>query len=139
MPDPREHLGVAELGGAIYAFGGRRPDGGVAARLDRYVPEADRWTQRADAPLATSGVALLRLGDRLYTAGGEEPHNVKVFGGAAAYSPGSDTWTAMPDLPEPLHGYAAAEAAGRLYVFAGSGCPGFNPTRQVRSSPVPSG
>lgn len=137
MPEPREHLGVAALGDAVYAFGGRLPDGSVSARLDRYDPATDRWTRLEDAPFATSGVALLALGNDLYTAGGEEPHEVRIFGAAAAYSPAADRWTTMPNLPKPLHGYAAVAIGRRVHLFAGSTCPGFNPTTDVWSSTPP--
>ena len=139
MPDPREHLGATALDGAIYVFGGRRPDGNVSSRLDRYDPGTDRWTQLADAPLATSGIALLPVGGDLYTAGGEEPHEVKVFGAAMAYDPADHRWATMPNLPDPLHGYAATTLGRRVYVFTGSTCAGFDPTNATWSStpPVP--
>jgi N-acetylneuraminic acid mutarotase len=139
MPDPREHLAAAALGDAIYVFGGRRPDGSVSSRLDRYDPASDHWTRLADAPLATSGIALLPVGGDLWTAGGEEPHQVKVFGTALAYQPSADRWTTMPNLPGPLHGYAATVLGRRVYLFTGSTCAGFSPTNDTWSStpPVP--
>jgi N-acetylneuraminic acid mutarotase len=137
MPEAREHLGVAALGGSVYAFGGRLPDGNISARLDRYDPDTDSWERLEDAPFATSGIALLPLGGRLWTAGGEEPHSVRVFGGAVSYDPAENSWSTMPNLPRPLHGYAATTIGRRVYVFTGSTCPGFHPTDEVWSSTPP--
>jgi N-acetylneuraminic acid mutarotase len=138
MPDPRDHIGVAALGGKIYVYGGREPGGRTRERLDRYDPVTHAWTRLADAPVGTSGIDLLAGDGILYTAGGEVPLEGRVLGGAWVYQVDADRWEETTALPGPRHGYASVIDGGRLYLFGGSTCPGLYPTRVVVSRPFPS-
>jgi len=62
-------LGVAVLGGALYACGGY--DGSTFLRsVEAYDARAGRWTPVAAMNVARSRVALAANGDRLYAVGG---------------------------------------------------------------------
>jgi N-acetylneuraminic acid mutarotase len=137
MPDARDHLGVAELGGQIYVYAGRIPDGTTRTRLDRYDPATNTWTRLADGPVGTSGIVLLARDGELYTAGGEVPLHGQALGSAWVYRVAEDRWKETTPLPGTRHGYASVFHGDRLYLIGGSLCPGLDPTRRVYSRPLP--
>ena len=100
MPEPRDHLGVAALGGQIYVYAGRLPDGTTRSRLDRHEPATDTWTRLADGPVGTSGIELRWRA----TASSTPPVArcrcaAEVLGSAWVYGVASDRWEETTPLP----------------------------------------
>ena len=90
MPE-RDHLGVAALGGQIYVYAGRLPDGTTRSprplrpghgHLD--TPRRRPGRYERDRAAGLDGV--------LYTAGGEVPLRGRVLGSAWVYRVASDRW-----------------------------------------------
>lgn len=50
MPSPRGGIGVAYLGGKIYAFGGEGADFTLFSRVDQFDPATGQWTQANNTP-----------------------------------------------------------------------------------------
>ncbi|HLP40540.1 MAG TPA: kelch repeat-containing protein, partial [Fibrobacteria bacterium] len=50
MPTPRGGLGVANLGGKIYVFGGEGADFRLFSQVDRFDPATGQWTKVNDIP-----------------------------------------------------------------------------------------
>jgi Kelch motif protein/kelch motif-containing protein len=136
MPTARDHLGVASLGGFLYAVGGRSPDGNNQRAFERYDPRSDRWERLRPPPISVSGVQLLPVGGRLVLAGGESPAKGWLTGATQAYDPRTGAWRRLPSMPIPLHGYAASVAGSRLYLFGGGDCAGYSAVRTAESYAV---
>jgi N-acetylneuraminic acid mutarotase len=102
LPDPRNHLGWAVIGGRIYAVGGQHLNDSTKAQaeLDRYDPATDTWTRLAPLPVARSHVmdSTFVVGGRLVVAGGWTTSSVSAA--VTAYDPGSNTWQSWSDLPQ---------------------------------------
>jgi len=129
----RDHLGVASLGGFVYAVAGRYDGGEELDEFLRYDPRADRWTEMPSLPIGTSGVNLDRVGGELVITGGEGSDQGFVTGQTFAFDPRLGRWRELPPSPRPKHGYASAGYRGRLYVFGGSRCGGSTPVDTIES------
>jgi hypothetical protein len=122
-PTAREHLGVASLGGAVYAVAGRTA--GLDTNLvhfERYRPGDRSWQRLPPVPDPRGGTGAAALAGRVVSVGGEEPGGTiaEVF----AYSVVDRRWTRLPDLPTPRHGVGVAALGGRVFVIGGGPEPG---------------
>ncbi len=122
LPNPRNHLSGASVGGLVYAIGGQYGhDAGVDDQkfLDAYDPATDTWTRKADLP-----------SDRSHFEPGTMVHNGKIiivggrrgnffFADITEYDPATDTWTERCPLPEKLLAPAAKTFGDRLVVANG--------------------
>lgn len=122
LPNPRNHLSGASVGGLVYAIGGQYGhDAGVDDQkfLDAYDPTTDTWTRKADLP-----------SDRSHFEPGTMVHNNKIiivggrrgnffFADITEYDPATNTWTERCPLPEKLLAPAAKTFGDRLVVANG--------------------
>lgn len=137
LPGPgRDHLGVAAMGGYVYAVGGRRDDAVEFDDFYRYDPRTDTWTELPPLPVATSGANLDRVGNELVVSGGEGSENQWVTGRTYAFDPARGSWRRLPSSPRPKHGQASAGYRDRLYVLGGSRCGGSTPVDTIESLQV---
>jgi N-acetylneuraminic acid mutarotase len=122
-PTPREHLGVAALGGAVYAVAGRLSglDTNLAT-FQAWRPGAPRWTSLPPVPKPRGGTGAVGVAGRVVSVGGEE------LGGTIrevyAYRAAVRRWERLPDLPTPRHGLGVAALGGRVIVIGGGPEPG---------------
>ncbi|MFF7610238.1 Kelch repeat-containing protein [Streptomyces parvulus] len=119
--EPRDHAGIAVLGGDIHVFGGRVAD--VAdnlARHDVYDTRAGRWTTAAPLPTPRSAGAAVVLSGRIVYAGGECGSDSGTFGDVTVYDPHSGVWSTGSALPQSRHGFGAGAIHGRAYFAAGA-------------------
>lgn len=123
MPTPRYDLGVAAVGGKLYAIGGS--SGSVRTSNEVYDPATDRWTARAPLPTARAALVVAALNGKIYAIGGLGSSNVN---GALStlneeYDPATDSW--RPRAPVPAQPYstcrgsAGTAANGRIYLLQG--------------------
>jgi non-specific serine/threonine protein kinase len=122
-PTPREHLGVAALGGKVYAVGGRL--GGADANVDTfevYAPATGRWERLPPVPEARGGTGLAAVGSLLVSVGGET--TTGVIGSVYGYDVKAGAWRRLPDLASPRHGMAVAAVGRRVYAIGGAPVPG---------------
>jgi N-acetylneuraminic acid mutarotase len=127
MPTPRNHHSVAEVGGKIYAIGGRVGScfsNGWSSNVwvnEEYDIASDTWTSRAPMPSARSGTAVAVLNGRIHVLGGEGW--IDDFGGVfrtqEAYDPKANRWTRLARMPTPRHGFAAMTVSNKIYAISG--------------------
>jgi N-acetylneuraminic acid mutarotase len=124
-PTPREHLGVAALGGRVYAVGGRTA--GFDTNLDLaevFVPGLRTWRSLPPLPEPRGGTGLAALRGQLVSVGGEAPEG--TISSVYAYDLGARRWRRMPDLPTARHGLGVEAVGGRVYAIGGGLQPGLS-------------
>jgi N-acetylneuraminic acid mutarotase len=122
-PTPREHLGVASLGGLVYAVAGRTA--GLDTNLihfESYRPGEKRWRRLLPVPDARGGTGATGLLGQIVSVGGEEP--VGTIRQVLAYSVADRRWRRLDDLRTPRHGVGVAAFADSVYVVGGGPEPG---------------
>lgn len=135
-PTPREHLGVAALGGVVYAVAGRT--GGLDTnRLDfeSYRPGDRRWTRLPPIPDPRGGTGATGIRGQIVSAGGEEPQG--TIEEVLAYSVAQRRWRPFEDLPTARHGVGVAALGGRVFVIGGGTVPGLTVSTANESLPIP--
>lgn len=124
MPTARAGLGVARVGDAIYAIGGRTSPGGPCtggelATVERFDIASGTWSTVAPLLSARSDLAATTKGGKIYVFGGCAG---RVFlGNVDVYDPNTDTWSTAPaDLPTPRAAmYAVGKKGGTIFVIGG--------------------
>ncbi len=127
MLTARESLGLASVGGKLYAVGGvdhsltglppaerNRP----GSTVEEYDPAANAWTAKASMPTSRYHLGMAALDGKLYAVGG-------TSGGyrlatVEQYDPASNTWTAKAPMPTARLGLAVAALDGKLYAVGGT-------------------
>ena len=131
LPNPRNHLGGAVLGGMIYAVGGQHLGNEAYSDqtdVDRYDPATDTWTAVASLPMPLGHItaSTIVLGSRLVVVGGV---TLATHAGAneglesdevTAYDPATDQWAPLTSLPGPRQSPVADVIANTLVVTTGS-------------------
>ncbi|GIJ43700.1 hypothetical protein Val02_05860 [Virgisporangium aliadipatigenens] len=134
LPRPLTHVGVAGLGGRLYAFGGftgivhLRPQP-VAYEYD---VRRDSWRRLPDLPTALGSVSVAALDGRLHLLGGRDSHRVEAVPGLPieagfgtvrthlVYDPARRAYAAAPPLPVVPRDHAGvAVLDGRIHVLGG--------------------
>lgn len=124
MPTGRAGLGVATVGNAIYAIGGRTGAspcaGGALATVERYDIDTNTWSTVAPLPSARSDLAAVARGGKIYVFGGCTDF-ATVLDDVDVYNPVTDTWSTAPaDMPTARAAmYGAAAKGGTIYVVGG--------------------
>ena len=125
LPQPRNHLGAAVLGGRIYAIGGQT---GHDAQLVThpevfaYDPSVDSWTRLPDLPRARSHISnsTFVMNGRIVVAGGETAHDVPMAD-VNAYDPLARSWSALSPLPTPRVSGVADVLNSSHFLWSGGG------------------
>ena len=68
IPTPRSGIGVSELNGKIYIFGGEIP--GIFSNVEEYDPITNSWREMLNMPTARHGLAATTLNYEIYLIGG---------------------------------------------------------------------
>ena len=124
MPTGRGGLGVAVVGEAIYAIGGRTGgtpcSGGALATVERYDIETDTWSTVASLPSIRSDLAAVAHGGKIYVFGGCVD-SLTVLDEVDVYDPVTDTWSTEPaDMPTARAAmYGAARKGNTVHVIGG--------------------
>jgi len=122
-PTPREHLGVASLGGRVYAVGGRLAGADTNLRLlEVYAPGARKWRRLAPVPGRRGGTAAAGAGRWIVSAGGETP--TVTIRTVYRFDVRRRRWSRLPNLPTPRHGLGVVALGGKVYVIGGGTTPG---------------
>lgn len=129
MPNPRNSMAYAVLGGRLHVIAGRRSlgPGNIVNLADHhaYDPATDRWTELAPLPAPRGGHAAAVIGGRIHVLGGEAfGDSPTVFREQWSYDPETDRWRDEPPMPEGRHGLGAVALDGRLHVIGGASEPG---------------
>ncbi len=125
MSTARAGLGVAVVGEALYAIGGRTSTGGPCTGgplsvVERYDIASNTWTTVAPLPSARSDLAATAVGGKIYVFGGCT-NSVSFLHNVDVYDPETDTWSTSPtDMPTARAGMYAVTAKGdTVYVIGG--------------------
>jgi N-acetylneuraminic acid mutarotase len=134
-PTPREHLGVAALGGTIYAVGGRTAGFDTNMRLvEAFVPRIGRWSKLPPLPGRRGGTGAAGIGRWIVSVGGEAPSG--TIRTVYRYDVKRRRWARLPNLPTPRHGLGVAAVGGKVYVIGGGTSPGLSVSRANESLAV---
>lgn len=119
LNEPRQEVGVAELGGRIYVAGGFRAGGGTVNTLEVYDPATNAWSFGAPMPRALNHCAAAAVMSKLYVIGG-----ALAAGGASAdtleYDPQRNDWQVKAPMPSARSAPVAAVLGDRIYVAGGA-------------------
>jgi N-acetylneuraminic acid mutarotase len=122
-PTPREHLGVAALGGKLYVVAGRLAGLDTnQTTAEAFDPATARWRRLAPLPGARGGTGLAAVNRSLVSVGGEEPAG--TIRSVYRFTPRTGRWQQLPDLPTARHGLGVVGLRGRVYAVAGGPSPG---------------
>ncbi|MGW4025321.1 Kelch repeat-containing protein [Streptomyces sp. NPDC005009] len=124
LPQARDHVGGAVIGGTFYVLGGRdRGQVNVRDTVYAFDLRGHRWSERAPMPTARGGIAAAAVGTRIYTFGGEGRHDGSnpntVFDETEAYDTERDRWQRLAPMPVPRHGTAAVAVRGTIHIPGG--------------------
>jgi N-acetylneuraminic acid mutarotase len=129
LPNPRNHLGGAALGGLVYAVGGQHGGDEIAGNqssVHAYDPSTGVWTEVAGLPVPIGHVASSTFvaGNRIVTAGGVTQNSTEVDD-VFAYDPITDAWSALTSLPKNLQS-PVADVVQDTIVVTNGGSSGLN-------------
>ncbi len=124
LPNPRNHLAGAELGGKLYAIGGQHlgdENAGNQNSVHAYDPATNTWTARAGLPqpLGHINASTVVLNGRLVVIAGVGQSSREVAT-VYEYDPGANRWTPLTALPAARQSPVAGVIGGRLVVSGGS-------------------
>jgi N-acetylneuraminic acid mutarotase len=123
MPNPRNHLGGAVVGGKIYAIGGQHVANEVSGNqvsVNVFDPATGNWSSAADLPRPLGHItsSSFEHNGRIVVAGGvtqggiEDAHVME-------YDPASNTWVALPSIPGGREGPVSGAVGRKLIVATG--------------------
>jgi hypothetical protein len=128
MPTARDHLVFEEIGGKIYAMGGRTAVTiqSVTAANEVYDPASNTWSARKPMPIPRAAMAAGKLHGQIQIWGGEAvpgsqyatPAGVNQQG--HSFDPKTSTWITTTDELTPRHGAGGATIGNVVYVPAGA-------------------
>ncbi|MCA1814361.1 MAG: hypothetical protein LC624_10500 [Halobacteriales archaeon] len=123
LPLARRGLGLAEVQGAAYAFGGEDATGQVRGEVWSLAPGGASWSVGAGGPARSDALWIAGERGSAYLFGGRGPTGMSAE--VWRYETGAETWTriAATDGPAPRVGAAGAwdPLLHRLVVFGGAG------------------
>jgi N-acetylneuraminic acid mutarotase len=104
LPNPRNHIGGAQLDGLVYAVGGQHGQDAAAVaqgEVDAWNPATKAWTVEAPLPTARAHVnaSTLTFQGELIVAGGDPTPNAPT-NEVDAYVPADNTWSVLAHLPQ---------------------------------------
>ncbi len=114
--------GGAELGGKLYAVGGKITGDIHQRSLYIYDPATNVWTQGPDLPAAYPAVenpAVTSYNGKLYVFAGSTAAFTGAVAAAAAYDPATNQWTMLAPMAAGRGGPTAQVLNGKIYVAGG--------------------
>ncbi len=125
MPNPRSHMGFAELAGKVYVVGGQHDvDAALVTQnsVHCFDPTTGVWSEVAPLPVARGHIstATFSMGGRILVLGGETSHGTSVSL-VHAYDPLTNAWSTLTSLPANRYSGVAGSAGGLVYYATGSG------------------
>ncbi|MFH8470822.1 Kelch repeat-containing protein [Streptomyces sp. NPDC017991] len=134
LPRALTHVGVAALGGKLYAFGGFTSPVHMNPQSVAYVydPRLDRWDQLPDMPENLGSVTVAAVDGKLHLLGGRDSHQIVTPPGSPfsmgfgtvrthlVYDPAHRGWSTAQPLPAAARDHAGVAVIGhRIHVFGG--------------------
>ena len=120
LPARLNHVQLAALDGAIFAFGGHTDslrDGASVGTSWRFDVQRRRWKPIAEMPTPRGGGAVAVLEGKAYVAGGKR--GAAVLDTVESYDPATDRWARRAPLPTRRDHLGMAAYRGDLYAVGG--------------------
>jgi N-acetylneuraminic acid mutarotase len=118
-PTARAALGLAAIGGRLFAAGGSGERSERLRTLEIYDPGRDTWTDGPPMPTGRNHVGAAVLDGDLVVTGGRPGPEHGGTGVVERYDPERGRWHRMPPLRTARSGHATVAAAGGLVAFGG--------------------
>jgi N-acetylneuraminic acid mutarotase len=119
MESERSWIGLATVGGRMYAIGGM--NGPLGDRLDSnevYDPRTNEWHYLSPMPTARSSPGTVGVGSQIYVLGGYPASGVTTV--VEAYDTVRDVWrTGLSPMPTKRFDLAAVAVDQLIYTFGG--------------------
>ena len=126
MPNPRNHMGGAELHGKLYAIGGQHvgnEDDENQADVHAYDPGSDSWSSVASLPIPLGHITSSTVvwnGHIIVAGGVSHDGGGKIFvDDVMMYDPISDSWENLPPLPQERQSPVADVINDAMFVTSG--------------------
>ena len=120
MDISRTQLGVAALGGKLYAVGGYDDPTGVLNSAKVYDPIDNSWNPIASMNILRRSLGVAALGGKLYAVGGVGgPSWTAFLNSAEVYDPSDNSWNSMAPMNISRSGLGVAALGGKLYAVGG--------------------
>ena len=123
LPNPKDHISSAVLGGKIYIMGGEHGhDQYHVQQSDAHVydPAANAWTALAKLPVAKSHLeASTFVSDGHIVMAGGQVDNFQPTAQVSAYNPVTNIWSILNPLPAPRQGAIVQRVGGAVVVALG--------------------
>ncbi|MHA7287365.1 malectin domain-containing carbohydrate-binding protein [Arthrobacter sp. MDT3-44] len=123
LPNPKDHMSSAEVGGKIYILGGEHGhDKYHEQQADAHVydPATNTWSRLADLPRAKSHLeaATFVSSGQIVMAGGQID-DFQPMSQVSAFNPASNTWSMLTPLPQARQGAIVQRVGDRLVIALG--------------------
>jgi N-acetylneuraminic acid mutarotase len=124
MPTARSWLSATAVDGIIYAIGGTTCEGGdtwgsISTLVEAYDPVADKWTRKADIPVAKGSHCASAVDGIIYVSGGGTGIPNVATDEVWAYDPVADVWEEKANMPTARHTLASCALDGKIYAIGG--------------------
>ncbi len=113
LPEALRTLGMAEVNGDLYVFGGLTNGSDYSDRAYRLKVDAQAWEQLPEIPDGYTGQAIT-VGDKIYLIGG---YNGKAMRSVMIFDTQTAKWRMAPELPYPLSAYSAVVKDQSIFIF----------------------
>ncbi|XP_071653030.1 uncharacterized protein [Temnothorax longispinosus] len=113
----RQELGVAVLGGLLYAVGGY--DGRCFLNaVERWDPGTGQWSSICPMSVQRSGIGVAVLNDKLYAVGGASDY-CSCLNTVECYDPHTNKWTPCAPMSKRRDDVGVGVVNGCLYALGG--------------------
>ena len=124
MPAAISQLGLAAVGGKLYAVGGyiAGDTGSLEYPVQVYDPVENTWMLKAPIPTPRSSLGAASVNGKIYAIGGFKPGLPEGEGFAdevEEYDPQTNTWRNRTPMPTKRYSVGVAELNGKIYVAGG--------------------
>ncbi|XP_076469866.1 gigaxonin-like [Babylonia areolata] len=118
MLTPRSGHGLVEVGGYLYAVGGRDQHCRLLNSGEKYDPMTNTWTPIAPMDHARVGFGLVAVDDNIYAMGGSNDMTDPLVT-MEVYNVFTDKWRPLPDMILKRVWSAFAATNKKIYVMSG--------------------
>ena len=124
VPDGRNHLSAAVVGGKLYAIGGQFHHNGTnkvdLALVHEYDPYTNTWTRKADIPKVTSHhePGTFTYDGKIVITGGTS-WTYGHYNNIRQYDPFTNTWVDLPPMPYKAIAPNAKLIGNKMYLQGG--------------------
>ena len=120
MRSARSWLGLAAVGGKIYALGGKNGSS-VLDSVEAYDPQLGAWAPVASMSQRREHHASVVIDGKIYAMGGYFGQFLETV---EVYDPQANSWQHVASIPQRVDWHAAAVMGGKIYVTGGFNHPG---------------